>query len=120
MTTEGSRHIIVVEDDEFIAAALVDLLQTEGFVVRVAQTLKQATLIVEGRATRTVVLLDPLVRGVTSAALLEVLNEGSALITIALAAYPSERLIAPDVLLEMVHEAFAGNGRGRARSRRAA
>lgn len=117
----GSRRtVVLIEDDEFIAAALRDLLEFNGYEVIATTTLKQATTALSGVDGRCLVLLDPLVAGVTANSVLRALQDNQALITIAMAVYPfpnrndppgktrqNKRLISPELLLEMVKESFS-------------
>jgi PleD family two-component response regulator len=117
------RTVVLIEDDEFIAAALRDLLELNGYHVVVATTTRAVNAALAGAQGRGVVLLDPLVPGVSAATLMRSLNDGQALITIAVAVYPpggrkpppgkrhhGRRIISTDLLLEMVRESFGEGG----------
>ena len=121
LRSKRRKRIIVIEDDEYIATALRDLLEHEGYDVASCSTLRQATNALANIDGRCLVLLDPLVPNVTASAVVEALRDEQALITVAMAVYPhhggkmtppgkstnNKRLISPELLLEMVAESFA-------------
>ena len=118
----GDRTVVLIEDDEFLAAALRDLLQINGFRVVLATTPRAIASALAAAVGRSVVLLDPMVAGVSAATVMRGLGEGQALITIAVAVYPpagnkppgkhrhGRRLISTDLLLEMVRDSFGEAG----------
>ena len=116
------RTVVLIEDDEFLAAALRDLLQINGYRVVLATTPRAIAAALAAAVGRSVVLLDPMVAGVSAATVMRGLGEGQALVTIAVAVYPpagpkppgkhrhGRRLISTDLLLEMVRDSFGEAG----------
>ncbi|HZS35825.1 MAG TPA: hypothetical protein VFF06_03315 [Polyangia bacterium] len=116
------RTVVLIEDDEFLAAALRDLLQINGYRVVLATKPRAIAAALAAAVGRSVVLLDPMVAGVSASTLMRGLGEGQALITIAVAVYPPtghkppgkhhhrRRLISTDLLLEMVNDSFSEAG----------
>ncbi|HZS35826.1 MAG TPA: hypothetical protein VFF06_03320 [Polyangia bacterium] len=117
--------LLVIEEGEPIAAELRALLAPEGYRVAIAGA-RQAMSAIGAIDRRCVVLLDPLLSGVTPIGLARALREGQTLITLALAVYPRDghggppsptpsptdgrprdkRLVSPALLLEMVRKSL--------------
>jgi DNA-binding NtrC family response regulator len=116
----SGRTVVLIEDDEFLAAALRDLLQFHDYRVVLVNHLRGLTHAIEEAAGRVVVLLDPMTRGISPAGVLRALTDGQTLITIAVAVYAptggngpnddgqhrTRRPLSTDLLLEMIAEAF--------------
>ena len=118
----STRTVVLIEDDEFLAAALRDLLQFNDYHVIVASTLRAVENALAQSSDRVVVLLDPMTRGISPAGVLRVIGEGRTLITIAVAVSASSggrvpdndlrrqrRPLSTDLLLEMIADAFAAD-----------
>lgn len=118
----SSRTVVLIEDDEFLAAALRDLLQFQGYVVIVASNVRGVESALAATTGRVVVLLDPMTRGISPAAVLRAIGEGRTLITIAVAVFPrsggrapddelrrARRPLSTDLLLEMIADAFGAD-----------
>jgi DNA-binding NtrC family response regulator len=113
----------LIEDDEFLAAALRDLLQFHGYRVLLVNNLRGLNHALANPEERMVVLLDPLTRGISPAGVLRALTDGQTLITIAMAVYaPSDgddsddgerrrtrRPLSTDLLLDMITDAFGAD-----------
>src|SRR5579883_1202418 len=113
MARSGSHRVVVVEDNEFLAAALRDLLESAGYEVRVARSMRTAVRALTEHAGPCIVLIDPLVPGISPARLSTSLGEHQALMTIAVAIFPvngnggppqdrrrTKRLVSTEVLLQ--------------------
>lgn len=117
-TPSNKRTVVLIEDDVFIAAALRDMLEFNGYEVVVATSLRAVSAALGRARGPSLVLLDPLVSGISAAGVLRALGDGQALITVAVAVYPpvggrppskperGRRLVSPDLLLEMIRESF--------------